>query len=93
MDNVKALSKPENLKYQLETLSSYEPADIDHPAFDVAYEGSGGNEGFATVCCIDVGKRSLKRINDLEVALQAYAKYGNKEAMERDIRLLNDGKN
>lgn len=30
------------------------------------------------------------RIQHLEVTLQAYAKYYNKEAMERDIRLLNE---
>lgn len=33
--------------------------------------------------------RLRSRIRKLEATLQAYAKYGNKEAMERDIRLLN----
>ena len=90
-DNV--LTQSEDLKYQLETLVSYEPSDIDSPEFEVGYEDSNGNEGFVTVCCVDVAKRSLKRINDLETTLQAYAKYANKNAMERDIRLLNDDQN
>lgn len=35
------------------------------------------------------GEQMAERIKHLEVALQAYAKYAIKEAMERDIRLLN----
>lgn len=60
------LTKNENLKYQLETLSTYEPSDVDNPEFDVAYEDGDGNEGFSTVCCIDVAKRALERITELE---------------------------
>lgn len=60
----------ENLKYQLETLASYEKEDLDNPEFEVAYEDEHGCEGFATVCCIDVGVRSLERINELEILLR-----------------------
>lgn len=82
------LTESENLKYQLESLASYEPSDIDNPEFEVGYEAEDGTEGFATVCCINVAKQALDRINNLETALQAYARYVNKEAMERDIKLL-----
>jgi len=60
------LTKPENLKYQLETLASYKPSDIDNPEFEVAYEDGLGNEGLATVCCVGVAKEALDRINALE---------------------------
>ena len=65
-----ALTKEEDLKYQLETLSGYEAKDIDNPEFEVAYEVASGKEGFATVCCIDLAVRSLKRINELEAELK-----------------------
>jgi len=35
---------------------------------------------------------AARRIDELEYVLQAYAKYGNKAAMETDIRLLNEDK-
>ena len=60
------LTESENLKYQLESLASYEPSDLDNPEFDVGYEDNNSNECFATVCCIDVAKRALERINELE---------------------------
>ena len=62
------LNEKENLKYQLETLASYEPADLDNPEFEVAYENESGCEGFATVCCIDLAQRGLARIKELEDA-------------------------
>jgi len=80
----------DHLKYQLETLSTFEPSDLDYPEFEVGYESESGSEGFTSVCCVDLAERALDRIQKLEVALQAYAKYGNKFAMERDIRLLNN---
>ena len=55
-----------NLKYQLETLASFEPEDIDRPEFEVGYESNEGAEGFATICCIELAQRSLERIVQLE---------------------------
>jgi hypothetical protein len=72
------LTKSEDLKYQLETLASYEPNDIDNPEFEVAYEDSECNEGFATVCCIDVAKRAFDRITELESQIE----FKVKECME-----------
>jgi hypothetical protein len=63
------MKKDEILKYQLMTLASYTPEDLDHPEFEVAYEDSLGREGFETTCCIDVAKRSLERITELEEML------------------------
>ena len=63
------LTKSEDLKYQLETLASYEPSDIDNPEFEVAYENKDGMEGFITVCCVDVAKRALERVKELELNL------------------------
>ena len=70
------LTKDENIIYQLETLASYEPDDLDNPEFDVAYELDGGEDTMATVCCIDMATRTLKlitelnkKIDDLEGAL------------------------
>ena len=61
------LNENENIIYQLETLATYEPADLDHPEFDVCYEDGNGNEGFATVCCIDLAQRVLELIKKLEI--------------------------
>ena len=70
------LTKDENIIYQLETLASYEPDDLDNPEFDVAYETKEGADTMATVCCIDMATRTLKlitelnkKIDDLEGAL------------------------
>ncbi len=63
------LTKSEDLKYQLESLASYEPSDIDNPEFEVGYGDINGNEGFATVCCVDVAKRALEHIKELELDL------------------------
>jgi len=60
------LNKKENIIYQLETLASYEPSDLDHPEFEVAYEDGNGNEGFATVCCIDLAEKVLELIKELD---------------------------
>ena len=57
-----------NLKYQLETLASYEPEDIDHPEFEVVYESDSGVECGIEVCCIELAQRSLARIVELENA-------------------------
>jgi len=60
------LNKIQNLIYELETLASYEPEDLDNPEFEIAYENESGLEGFATVCCVDLAKRSLEMIKDIE---------------------------
>jgi hypothetical protein len=61
-----SVNNQENIKYQLETLGTYEPDDIDNPEFEVAYEDDQGNEGFATVSCIDLASESLTLINAME---------------------------
>ena len=60
------LNEKENIIYQLETLASYEPSDLDHPEFEVGYEDGNGNEGFATVCCIDLAVKVLELIKQLD---------------------------
>ena len=60
------LNEKENIIYQLETLASYEPEDLDSPEFDVAYEDIMGNEGFSTICCIHLAARVLDLIKQLE---------------------------
>lgn len=60
------MNKSEVIKYELECLSTYEPKDIDHPEFEVAYEDQDGMEGFLTVCCVNLAKRALDLINKLE---------------------------
>ena len=56
----------EHLKYQLQELQGYTPEDLDYPDFEVAYEDEQGREGYTTICCIDLGKRSLGLIKELE---------------------------
>jgi len=63
------MTKEENLKYQLETLSTFEPKDIDYSQIDVGYEHENGEEVFATVCLVELGRKSLERINELEKQL------------------------
>jgi hypothetical protein len=60
------MNKQENIKYQLWTLSTCEPDDIDNPEFEVAYDDEQGNEGFATVSCIDLAVDSLELIKTME---------------------------
>jgi hypothetical protein len=60
------MTESENIKYQLEVLASYEPNDLDNPELEVAYENEAGNEGFLTVCCIDLAKRSIELIEKIE---------------------------
>ncbi|QDP52101.1 MAG: hypothetical protein Unbinned706contig1000_45 [Prokaryotic dsDNA virus sp.] len=60
------LTNEENIIYQLETLASYDPSDIDNPEFEVAYEMPTGEESFATVCCTDLAVRALKLIRSIE---------------------------
>jgi len=74
---MEALTVSEDLKYQLETLSTYVPSDIDNPEFEVAYENESGNEGFATVCCVDIAKRALLRIKELEEAIENSSEFGD----------------
>jgi hypothetical protein len=65
----KELTKEENLKYQLETLISFDKSDLDYPEMDVGYENVNGEDCFSTVCLLDLGKESLARINELEKQL------------------------
>ncbi len=67
---MRKLTNNENVVYQLETLSTYEPTDIDHPEFEVAYEMPTGEEIFSSVCCVDLAKRSLKLIQELEEEIE-----------------------
>jgi len=80
----------ENLTYQLETLASYTPEDLDNPVFDVAYEYAGGGEGFAEICCIDVASRALDRISELEKELKKTKTTANKliDAANNEIARL-----
>ena len=85
------MTTSEDLIYQLQTLASHEPEDLDNPEVEVAYENDAGAEGFLTVCCIDLAARVLveleakeQRIAELEGAIQAYEDNGitkNKFAM------------
>lgn len=63
--NESAMNKNEDLKYQLETLASFEQGDLDDSEFDVGYEVD-GLEGFATVCSIELASRAVARIKELE---------------------------
>lgn len=65
------LTKEEDLKYQLETLASYETDTLDDCGceIEVCYENSAGVEGFVTVDLIDLGSRALERIEGLEKEL------------------------
>ena len=91
---MRALTKDEDLKYQLETLVSYEPNDLGCPEFEVFYSDFDGNEGSIEVCCIEVAERALGRIMALEEAL-SWAKNewtGNEpseSAMRRYFDVLN----
>tara|TARA_R110000744_G_scaffold170264_1_gene288380 strand:- start:1882 stop:2175 length:294 start_codon:yes stop_codon:yes gene_type:complete len=69
------MNSTEHLKYQLETLASYEPSDLDYPEFDVAYEDENGFEGFHTVCCTEIAKRAVERIYKLESILAQVKPY------------------
>ena len=74
------LTKNENIIYQLETLASYEPDDLDNPEFDVAYETKEGADAFATVCCVDMATRTLDLIKEIKESWEDLI--GNSE--ERD---------
>jgi len=63
------MKKNENLKYELESLSSYDPSDIDNSEFDVVYEDDLSQERRYTACCVDVATRAIARIKDLEYKL------------------------
>lgn len=64
-----SLTKTEDLKYQLQTLTTYTPEDLDYPNFEVSYETTEGEEGFLTVCCINLATRTLSYIEELEAKL------------------------
>lgn len=59
------MTKDENIIYQLETLASYDPKDLDSPEFEVAYESSCGTEQFSTVCCVELAKKAIELIERL----------------------------
>ena len=59
------------LSCQLETLSTYEPVDLDYPEFEVSYENKDGSEVFATVCCVDLATNTLELINRLKAACES----------------------
>ncbi len=63
------LTKNENIVYQLETLASYEPEDLDNPEFEVAYESLDGSEPFATVCCVKLASQLLELIRQYKEAV------------------------
>ena len=63
------MTKEEILLYELQTLASYEPADLDYPTMEVAYENAAGHEGFIEVCLVDLGRRALANLEkELEKA-------------------------
>lgn len=59
------LTNLENIIYQLETLASYEPRDLDNPEFEVCYEMPTGEESFSTVCCVELASRTLREVIEL----------------------------
>lgn len=82
------MDKAEHIKYQLQTLANYEPKDLDHPVFEVAYEDESGREGFLEVCCIDLAERTLDRIAELEEReSQLLAKIGELDLKVADLIL------
>lgn len=67
MDNI------DIIKYELQTLASYEPIDLENPEMEVAWEGDSGEEYMVTVCLVDMAKRvsvELKRLEDKVDSLQ-----------------------
>ena len=58
--------KNNNLKYQLMELASSDRKDLDYPEIEVFYEDESGAEGSIDVCLIDLGRRALERIEELE---------------------------
>lgn len=68
-DEFKPLTKNEDLKYQLQTLASYEKDMLEDPEIEVYYEDKNGMEGAVSVELMGLGDRALKRIEALELAL------------------------
>lgn len=62
----KPLTKSEDLKYQLQTLASYEKDQLEDTEIEVCYEDKNGMEGFVSVELMDLGSRALERIDQLE---------------------------
>jgi hypothetical protein len=70
------MNKNDNLKYQLTELATSDREDLDYPEIEVFYEDIGGCDGSATVCLIDLGRRALARIEELEFELDRINKAG-----------------
>jgi hypothetical protein len=68
------MTKNDNLKYQLMELASSDREDLDYPEVEVFYEDIGGCDGSASVCLIDLGRRALARIEELELELDGLNK-------------------
>ena len=62
------MNKNDNLKYQLTELAISDRDNLDYPEIEVFYEDIGGCDGSATGCLIDLGRRALARIEELEIA-------------------------
>jgi len=59
----------DTLIYQLETLASYSPDDLDGDGFDVLYEDSEGREGWATESITDVAGKAAKKLTELSARI------------------------
>ena len=78
----------EMIKWYLSELSCQDPETIESNEIEIYGEDEQGREGSCTAEITDIADKAYKRIIALENTLQKYAKYENKEAMERDIRLI-----
>jgi hypothetical protein len=65
-DPFEPIGKNDEIKYQLETLATYEKQDIESCEIEVCYENSHGLEGFITVDVTELARIALERIIDLE---------------------------
>ena len=68
----KVFTPEENLKYQLETLASYDKCDIDDHLFEVMYENGDGFEMSSSVSVVDIASEAVRRIENLEAKLAQY---------------------
>ena len=59
------MTKDETLLYELETLASHDPEDLDYPEIEVFYEDSEGRECSETICVIKLAKKASNRIAEL----------------------------
>lgn len=91
MEKMTELTAPEKAQWltdQLDYLSQENGDSIESDDFEILIESDSGSSVY-TASITTLAGQAAQRIRFLESALQAYAKYENKEAMERDIRLLN----